>query len=449
MKENKSNKTLTYVSQAAVVVFIVLLILKLIWPNVLGMADNHDFWRLMKPFGIVYPPGNEGNTFQFVQLDFHKTQQYFLEPLSSSLLFVAIGYGLSTLFQSTMFSLLWLGIVHIFCYTVAFCLFFRALLNKNVIHAILLFVLALYVLTDSVFTVYFNSFYQESAVIIFFLTFVGVFLYSQKSFWLEAFILLLLVLTKVPSTVFVILFIPLLFKYRTGQKMVLKSLIVFVVLLSAIAYNLLAEQEASSPNTFNSFFRGLVAEENAAQVFRDFHLADLGYGSFVNKDFWSVSLSDAQTQDFYSKVDRQKIISYYLRHPTVLVRRLYLAASLLLDSVRPDNLGNRTQQFSLLMIVERPSIWAWSNLLRFIILPAFFFSLWQLWYLWHERLKSLSALLIMSLTVLLPLLVAVVVIGDGTHEFAKHNVPFYFVFSLWFLLSCDFWYKQLVLSKRV
>ncbi len=430
------------------VAFVASLFVRLIWPNALGLADNHDYWRLMKPFDLVYPAGAEYSFFQFLQTDFLREYQGTGEPLSSGLLFVGIAYLISFVIHNHIFSLLLLGGVHVLGYGLGFYLLLRFFMVKSLKQFCGFSLVAVYILSSLVFTPYFVSFYQESAVLIFLLLFVGLYLRKNGNFFIEAGILILLILTKVPSTIFALLAVPVLVKYRNVSRLWLKSSLVILAVIVAVCFNLLNDDETAQPNIFNSFFKGMVATDNAADVLRDFSLSDERYLTFVGKDFWTVSFPTDLQADFYQKANRIQIGMYYLTHPGLFISRLYSASMLLVSDIRPDNLGNRTAEFSSTMVIADEPLWGWQYLLQLLVLPGMLFSIAQLIYMFLYVRKTELVLLLMTLTVLLPLLVVTVLLGDGWHEFAKHNLPFYFVFSLWFLLSVHFWYNHFA-AKRL
>lgn len=430
----------------ATVVFILVLIALLIYPNPLGLADNHDYWRLMTPFGLEYKADESNNFFSFVSLDYLKLDHSRAEVLSSGLVFVAMSYFFSTLLQCTTFSLLLLGLVHVLAYGMGYFLLLKHSVIKDWRHLLLFALISLMLLSDLLFSSYFNSFYQESAFFICLLLFCSLFQKDKsKFFWWELLLLALIVVSKVSQSIFLLFLIPLLWKYRKQSGWTVKKVAVLAVIPLLVWLQMMNQGKSESPNVFNSFFDGLITVDNASTVLADFALTDSHYPHFVGADFWQVKDFDAELKkDFFAKVSHAKIALYYFNHPMVFTEKMVAAFRLLEVDSRPKNLGNRLANYSPSPMIEMGIMSTWQKMLPFLIWLGLFLSWLQLWYICRVKAKSALAVLLIMFTVILPLQLITTFIGDGWQEFAKHNVSFYFVFTLAVLLSIQFWYKQLV-----
>ncbi len=430
--------------------FLVVLVSTLIYPWPLGLADNHDYWRLMDPFGLTYPDSNGEYYYQHISLLFFKSASWHLEIISSGIFFVGITYLLSVLFQWSYLPLVLLGGVHCMFYTWAFYLYVRNAGYKHLFPVVVTGLVALLFLSDIFFTAYFNSFYQESSVFILLLFFVALFQSTKVHFWWEWLMVVGIAFSKVSNITFLLLFVPLAIKYWHRKGKLLK-LVVTVIVCSLILWVQNSNQNNnSSPNVFNSFFVGLVQDQDSDQILADFELNKDSFVSFVGKDYWQATdLPNGLKEEFYQKVSHEKIILYYVSHPTIVLEKLKQMAYELVSEPRPQNLANRSKEFSPDFILEQNVTSFWQKVLPFILIPGLLFSLAQLIYFIRRRYYSnYDGLLLIVLPLFLPLQLAVSFIGDGWNEFAKHNSTFYFVFVLWLLMSGQFWYKHFD-SKRL
>lgn len=430
--------------------FLVVLVSTLIYPWPLGLADNHDYWRLMDPFGLTYPDLSGGYYFQHISLVFFKGATWHLEIISSGIVFVAITYLLSALFQWSYLPLVLLGTVHCLFYTWAFYLYIRNAGYNHLFPMVVTSLVALLFLTDIFFTAYFNSFYQESSVFIFLLFFVALFQSKKVHFWWEWLMIVSVAFSKVSNITFLLLFIPLAIKYWHRKGRLLKLMITIAVCSAVFFIQSNNQNESNSPNVFNSFFVGLVQDQHSEQILTDFGLKHDDFLRFVGKDYWqATALSSELKNEFYQKVTHEKIVIYYLAHPGIVFQKIGQMIYELVSEPRPQNLANRSKEFSPDFVLEDNVTSFWQKLLPIILLPGLLLSFVQLIYLIKRRYyTNYTGLLLIVLPIFLPLQLAVSFIGDGWNEFAKHNSTFYFVFILWLLLSGQFWYKHLE-TKRL
>lgn len=414
--------------------FLLLLGRGLLWPHPLGLADNHDYWRLSNPFGL-YTQSHQPQTFIALELDYVKTTDFRWEELSTGLVFVGIAYVLSGIASSTGFSLLLLGFVHCVAYSCAFFRFLKALVPRKLVGVLVLGVLAALVLSDSLFTSYFVSFYQESAFFILALLWVGLFLDQKEHFWWELLVLAGLILSKVSQSIDVVLLMPLLIKYRDQSWGVVKMSVVVLLCPIAILTNFAGDQTATQPNIYNSFFTGLVSEYDDQHVLGDFGLDAALYARHIGQDFWSSDQQDPVLGEFYQKVDRSSIVGYYVTHPLFFGRKLVDTFVLATDNVLSD-LETRPAAF----VGERSILVWWQWMLPYLLYLAVPLSLVQAAYFLIKRKLTRSIVLILALTVLVPLQFITVFLGDGVHELSKHLAPCYFFFSIWCLVSLQYWW---------
>jgi hypothetical protein len=144
-------------------------------PPVLGLADNGDFARLLVYFDLTHPPSDRDNRYfgyldRYYVRDAAQAIQYSPRGfVSSELAFIAGPVAVDRIIGKKSLDVIELGVVHsvAFAASVYFVLFAsRAFAGKMRTIGV---ILGSIVFTDIAYIAYFNSFYGESATLIFFL----------------------------------------------------------------------------------------------------------------------------------------------------------------------------------------------------------------------------------------------------------------------------------------
>ena len=258
-----------------------------------------------------------------------------------------------------------------------------------------------------------------------------------------------LALSKISNVSFLLLFGLLLVKYWQRAGRALKTAAVIFACCLVLGIQNMSQGESNSPNVFNSFFQGLIRNQDSTQILHDFHLDMPIYYHYVGQDFWhAIGFSDQVKKDFYGKVTHGKIIEYYFTHPGIVLEKGLELIHQLVSEPRPDNLGNRSKEFLAGFVLETNITSFWQKILPFILLPGLLWSFIQSFVLWRRKYGWTSeVLLLIALPFFLPLQLMISFVGDGWNEFAKHNVTFYFVFVIWLLITWQFWYKHFEAKK--
>lgn len=435
-----------YVYIAATIVFFVILSFLLTGLNAIGLADNHDFWRLTDPFGLK--PAQSVEPFKFLALVYNKGINEGIQVWSSGLIFVGLGYVINGLLSGQLFYVPILGLIYAAFYALGFFFLLRNFHFRSFFAALIFSIISIILLLDYVFIVYFNSFYQEAAFLVTFLLFVALYIAQEDFFIPELVLLTLAALSKIANIPLLVLFYLLYSKYRPLKATLLVSsiIIALTLIVGVTFYN---QGIDSKPNIFNSFFKGLVDQNNSTQVLANFSLALPEYQLLLGKDFWSdAQLLQKVESDFFSKVRMFDIVKYYITHPVLFNERVKIAISSLMNYPRPNNLGNFSASYKpeLTLAYNYFSLWEYTFPLT---IPLGIIGGWLqlVWILYQKKYQERIASLLLLFPCLLLLQVVVAFLGDGFHDFAKHNVPFYFTFTLFILLSCQFWYKQYAVRK--
>jgi len=155
----------------------VLLSVQLLIPPIVGLADNHDYDRVMGWFGIV-PAGvpEEQRYVDYVERDYDVRLGQFAGGgyLSSELGFAALAVALSPLVPSPAdLDLRVVGAVHGAALLAALWLLLVGVRPLHPAARITAAALAVLILTDVAYVAYLNSFYSEPASLVFLLAFAG------------------------------------------------------------------------------------------------------------------------------------------------------------------------------------------------------------------------------------------------------------------------------------
>lgn len=449
--------------RGASILFFLLLVVALILPYPVGMADNGDYIKTMREVGIGHMPhlGHSDILFNYLRVEYLSTGESSF-PQTLTQLFVSLSKGINMLFASdghyTIFSL---SILYIVLYTVLFYFFVRYALDSiesSIWLKILFITLTIYLLKDIAFTAYFNSFYNESISILTSLAFVVALLKRDVTPFVVVLSLLLLSLAKVQNITFLLL-LPLL-AYLYYPK-ISKKLIVTTLLLLAVIFSLNPKQQSKIPNIYNSFFYGLLKNsksQEAQEILHSISLESAEYMEFVGSGYWPVSgdrlqnkKSDASKR-LFAQVNHTLIIRLYLQHPSLLLSNIaYGINYLTINSMQPNYIGNLTKEHSKSKVVDSTLVGSMMGKLFLpIYIVALLLSLFILRYRAKSEMRGIDRALL-SLTFILPIIFGTNMVGDGFFEFIRHSLTFYYMIVLLFLLELLFVLESLspkVLTKK-
>ncbi|HEX4460426.1 MAG TPA: hypothetical protein VIA18_20755 [Polyangia bacterium] len=135
---------------------------------IVGIADNRDFWRVMQPSGVAYCDTLEETVFKFIQerLGFAPPRE--VNYLTSELLFTKLAVFIQRyVIGGARFSLRLFGACHLPFYVAAIALFVAAQRRRSWPALLVFAALTVLVFSDVKLVAHFNSFYSESASLIF------------------------------------------------------------------------------------------------------------------------------------------------------------------------------------------------------------------------------------------------------------------------------------------
>jgi hypothetical protein len=151
---------------------------------IVGIADNRDFARLMDPAGIDYPSVADyrESVFQFVETKFIFAKTYSYRYLTSARPILGLAKLLNRLVaKDGRFDIRSLGFCHLVLYVGGVFIFLRAFRSAGRACRLIVAGSALLMCTDVRSVAYFNSFYCESASLVFLFSTLGLVLLCIQS----------------------------------------------------------------------------------------------------------------------------------------------------------------------------------------------------------------------------------------------------------------------------
>lgn len=228
--------------------------------NQIGFTSNGDFWRNIVFFGInnvvctVLP--NDGFCPQYTIVSdfiFHKPPTAYVTThlfiLISKLIYMVMDGA------SGAFSVFYTGFIYAVVYALGFFFLIRKIDIKNVYLKYALITASFILLSDLLFTSFFNTFFDEPAFIVFTLWFTVFFIF-YKNATLDILLIFLIMLSKQQNLIFILL-LPLLFlKYNKLSKY---NILLIIICTCFTYWNYTKNSnEISCQRNFSGFFSGVL-----------------------------------------------------------------------------------------------------------------------------------------------------------------------------------------------
>lgn len=299
----------------------------------LGIANNGDFERASHWAGISTGTENTAPNLDWVIRYYPESSLQMGGMVSSQLIFLVIARLINDIFHHGIFDLQILGAVQASFFSVAifFLLFYAKKLNTKLF--ILLVPFIFFMLIDSSYVSYFNTFYQESSGLIFLFTFLAITLkevleaknsVSTLNFWLYSIVAILLVIAK-PQ--YFILFIPILILHFQifFNKIPLKYQLIFIISLICISitYGLIGATPLTRKwNVYNSLFAqilGNTSDQNRVSQIFNLDKQSLRYAGIPAYEFGS-GINDPEIQKYLTLQTFNHVWEYYLLTPEELIQ---------------------------------------------------------------------------------------------------------------------------------
>ncbi|TFE25218.1 hypothetical protein [Cohnella luojiensis] len=368
----KSNK----IRISALYIFIVIVITLLIYvPTAIGLADNSDFNRTMRAFGLTsisgikylsaeywYKISNPTRIIQYFKNMFLPVKDSPAGYYSTQFIFIKIALFFNALANklvhrdSNLFNLFFQTVQFIIIYAFALVLFLKEKWNNNTYANIAVKIAFAFIFLDCGYLVYFNSFFGESTTLIFLILSFVLLMYLEKDkntyFVYIGLILSLFIFSgskpaNFPSTL--LLSVPLAYyaiKNEGLRKKIIICVSVVVMLFASYYYVKQAPEWMKKVTTFQSVFFGVlydnpVPEQAAKDLGLPPELSKLeSINAYVRQPLNPYNNYDPNFQSlFFDRISKIGVLKYYLTHPAFFAEKLDISAEAALP-LRPTYLAN-------------------------------------------------------------------------------------------------------------
>ncbi|OAS13964.1 hypothetical protein [Paenibacillus oryzisoli] len=477
-------KLLRYLSPAsfAAIMIFLITVIALFTPPYIGMADNGDYFRILYSNGLYFNDPNYTNNYLGHFVKNYGVYQYFNENgatlFSSQSMFIKASLLINfLLFDSHIFDIRFQAGMYLILYAFAIYLFVEALTWKmSKKRGYLVSLLIIFVLGDTGYTAYFNSFYSESIVLIMtiFMVAAGILLYRKRYndyLMVAVFVVSAIFLTtskqqNAPVGMIIAVFgVFFLFIRKTRSFRAITATLLIAVFGIGIGSYVLIPQEFVNINKYHAMTRGVmmgsVNPEKTLESFGiDKQFAVLDETLYYNPYSSAAVDSNLMQEEFYNKYTVVSILVYYVLHPDQAGKMLNLAAQDAF-SIRPHAMGNYEastgkpfgsqtiffSSYSLLKLWLAPKTFGFVILWVLIIIGLYMPSFVKSIKLRQRRNAVRLPLILMMITIGLSG-IFVSIVGAGDADLAKHEFLFTLVFDLVTLITiCDLIAKRLWIQE--
>jgi hypothetical protein len=451
---------------AALLTVLLLVSAQLMWPPMIGLANNGDFWRMTDWGALKYVETRWDDIyFNWVTREY----KFVGNPattrgswLSSEIVFVKAAAALwYWLVSDQSFDLRMLGLIHILAFALSFCILMRGLgAGFSYLFFAPWFVL---IFCDLSYTIYFHSFYTEPASLIFLLATVGAGLHllkeKQESTRRAVTILLLffacaclLVCVKTENVIFapaVGFFGLRLVQLKRDRLWRIAALAcVSLVALLALAEYRLTDVSLKKASKYNAvFFGALTDSPDPRHDLRDLGVSE-EYAELVGTHFWqprhplNITSRDFE-ESYYPKISFLKILFFYLERPGRFLDKIQ--ESIERGYVPRQEYAGNFEKASGKKPREQSRRWNLWGLFKKHYFPKsvlFFFAylmatatlILAAW----QRSESTNQKLVwefyFALWLTIPIALLTPLLGDGFSDFERHTLPFNVLMDLSLLL---------------
>lgn len=384
----------TMIRNSVLYIFIVIVIFILIYvPAEIGLADNSDFNRTMRAFGLTsisgikywsaeyqYQLSAPASVVQYFKNIFFPITDNPAEYHSTQFMFTKVALFLNALANklfhraSNLFHLFFQTVQYILIYAFALVLFVKEHWKDHAYanHAVKA-VFAL-IFLDCGYLVYFNSFYGESTTLIFLMLSFVLLLYLEKnknSYWVYIGLILSLFIfsgsksANFPSTL--LLCVPLVYyaiKHEGMRKKITICVAVVVMLIASYNYVRLTPHWMKNDTSFQAVFFGVLYNNPSPEK----ALQDLGLPrelsvfesmTAYNRQSLHPAIKDMNFQTlFFDRISPFGVLKYYVTHPVFFAKKLDISAEAALP-LRPTYLTNfhLSSRQADLLFADRMNVW--------------------------------------------------------------------------------------------
>lgn len=440
---------------AVALLFVVIIGLFFVSPSV-GVADNGDFERVMRPVGLDYAGDISQNYFYNYSNPIFKMKNIFLwgtgNYATTQVIPIRIARIINRIFYSQeYFHTLSLAVVYSFFMLWAVYLIVRNIKTKNKYFNGLIVLFCVWIFGDATNLVYFNSLFGEACSYVFLLLMLGTGLemirrdFEKKPLIFFFFAAAMFFGSKLQYTLLspLLLFIAVPVYKRYNLKKVISLCMGITIALSCLIY-FIAPSQLGKDTKYNSVFFGVLKNSpNVEQDLKDLRLpaymAPLA-GTNAYDNVTTVDVEGVQFEkDFYEKVGRGKIMLFYLSHFDRLIDKMELTANKAYDNKigmmgnykiedanKPHQLNDRFTSYNEFKKVVYPNSF-WTIFLFYIVYFAYLIiTMLKSEYnkAFYKRLLLLMILLLGVIQFPLP------TIGNGEADIAKQLFIFNATFDI-------------------
>jgi len=387
----KKGRFLKFVPFAVSVLCAVVIFLTLYTPEAVGVANNGDFVRIMRPNRISFtengPQVGKCYAASYI-MDFHNGSYvqkiaYFLQTdyswydfFTSQHIFIKLSkiLNLANNYLSGAphngYNLFWLFLIYVIVYAYSFYLILNFILRrfgrKWFIYAA---AVALIVFCDQGYTLYFNSLYGEALQLVSTFLAIGLFLrlsekrdiYSLILYFTAVIIMASSKNANIPAgVIFSLLPLSLLYDKRAVFQLYILAFSGTAVAMLLFLFNYLTPAWIERDTNFDSVFQGvLVGSKTPGQDLTELGL-DPSYAILKGANAYKPSLpidikSDSFKTNFYGNISKTKIVLFYAKHPERFLSAMeysanyakYIRAPYLTNMQNPKARAEQSYRYSL------------------------------------------------------------------------------------------------------
>lgn len=417
----------------------------------LGIKTGSDFGRIMDFFNLYYQPG-EMNWSSFHAV--FNVNRPFDAPhyggyFAASSIFLALSFIPNYVVRffisdsQDLYYIVCLGAMYFIVYVLAFYFLISAMRkqinNKWIFLIISLFMI--WALSDILFVEYFNSFFQEPALVVGLLLFVAVFL-RFNSFTLDLLAYGIVIFSKQQNFIFILLLIPIFIKYQVSFSRIM-SVVIITIMVFLVSFKVDTYQK--SMNDEDGVLSGLLHNKSADEAKKMLTMLGLDPELYVlaGRDYWgNIGLIRQNPQDVNlitqfqnaTSITKLDTIKGYLYFPKQFVINYYDYMRICVEngplvpynySIYDDGtyFASYATYFSFL-ILKHLNVLLLINLAIVIVLPIV--SKFKQLNMKNVATKNLLVLFYV-LNVLALIIIPVNFVGDGFAETVKHTLNLYFL----------------------
>ncbi|OCT14193.1 hypothetical protein A8709_25505 [Paenibacillus pectinilyticus] len=467
---------------AAIGVFLIT-VFALFIPPYIGMADNGDYARILNGLYVKDPTYVSQYFGYFIKTYgiFQNFNENSASIFSTQSFFIKTATLLNQLFHpnTDTFDIRYQAGMYLILYTTAIYLFTEALTWKmsNKL-GYLVATVVIFILGDTGYTAYFNSFYGESVVLIMsvFMVAFGLLLYRKR--YNDYLMIVLFVLSAIVLTAskqqnapvgIIVAIIGIFFVYirKRGMYRIVTTTLLISLLCVGVGTYVLIPKEFVNINKYHAMTRGvLMVTDNPEKTLESFGI-DKQFAILKESEYFDAyTMIDLDSEllqtEFYNKYGFGSILKYYVLHPTQAGQMLNLAAR---DgfSIRPHAMGSYEKSvgkpfgaqtkffsgYSLLKDNFTPKTFGfvliWILIIIGLYMPSFITALRKK--LWRNAIRL--PLIVMLIGIGLSG-IFVSIIGAGDADLAKHEFLFTLIFDLVSLMTLvDLFAKRLWIQEEV